>query len=88
MPPNQELLVRATNRAELERICQMEQREARHFVIPYSLDRHHTEFGKPGVLYKSILRDGQLIGFLILVLDPDGRSVEFRRIVVTEPGFG
>jgi diamine N-acetyltransferase len=88
MLSNQELLIRATKREELGRICEMERGEARNFVIPYSLDRHQAEFAKPEVLYKSIWRSGQHIGFLILVLDSDARSIELRRIVVTEPGCG
>jgi len=88
MLPNQELLVRDTQREELDRICDMEQGEARNFVIPYPLHRHQLEFTRPDVVYKSIWRSGQHIGFLILVLDSDARSVEFRRIIVTEPGHG
>jgi len=88
MPSNHELVVRDTEARELERIREIEQGEARNFIIPYSADRHQTEFSRPGVVYKSIFRDGQHIGFLILVLDSDERSVEFRRIVVTESGRG
>ena len=88
MLPNQELLICDAKREELGRICEMEWGEARNFVIPYSLSRHQAEFTRPDVLYKSIWRGRQHIGFLILVLDSDGRSVELRRIVVTEPGRG
>ena len=88
MLPNQELLVCDAKREELGRICEMEQGEARNFIIPYPLNRHQAEFARPDVVYKSIWRGGQHIGFLILVLDSDARSVEFRRIVVTEPGRG
>jgi diamine N-acetyltransferase len=88
MLSKQELLIRDTKREELRRICEMERGEARNFVIPYSLDRHQAEFAKPEVVYKSIWRSGQHIGFLILVLDSDARSIELRRIVVTEPGCG
>ncbi len=85
---NQEILIRDTKRDELERICDMEQGEAREFIIPYSLQRHQAELVKPDGVYKSIWHDGELIGFLILVLDEDGRSVEFRRIVITKSGRG
>lgn len=88
MLSNQELFIRDTKREELGRICEMKRGEARNFVIPSSLDRHRIEFTKPEVVYKSIWRGDQHIGFLILVLDSDARSVEFRRIVVTEPGCG
>jgi ribosomal protein S18 acetylase RimI-like enzyme len=86
--PSEELLICDTKREELGRICAMEQGEARNFIIPYPLDRHEAEFAKPDVVYKSISRGGQHIGFLILVLDSDARSVELRRIVVTESGRG
>jgi RimJ/RimL family protein N-acetyltransferase len=66
----------------------MERGKARSFILPYSFDRHQAEFTKPEVVYKSIWRGDQHIGFLILVLDLDAPSVEFRRIVVTEPGCG
>ena len=88
MLPNQELLIRDAKREELGRICEMEQRETRNFVIPWPLNRHQAEFARPDVVYKSIWCGGQHVGFLILVLDSDARSVELRRIVVTEPGHG
>jgi hypothetical protein len=88
MLPNQELLIHDTKREELARICEMERGEARSFIIPYSLDHHQVEFTKPEVVYKSIWRADQHIGFFILILESDARSVEFRRIVVTEPGCG
>ena len=82
------LTLRDTEVKELARIVEMEQCEASAFVIPYSLERHRKEFAKQEVVYKSIYRAVQLIGFLILVLDTDGQSVEFRRIVIIEPGHG
>lgn len=88
MLSNQELLIRDTKPEELGRICEMERGEARNSIIPYSLDRHQAEFTKPEVVYKSIWCGSQHIGFLIFVLDSDARNVEFRRIVVTEPGRG
>jgi hypothetical protein len=63
MPPNHELVVCNSEARELERICEIEQGEARNFIIPYSADRHQTEFSRPGVVYKSIVRDGLHIGF-------------------------
>lgn len=77
-----------TRREELESISRLEQGEARTFIIPYSLERHLLEFARPDVIYKSIEAEGQIVGFVILVLDSDDRSVEFRRIVVSTPGRG
>jgi RimJ/RimL family protein N-acetyltransferase len=88
MLADQKISIRNTRREELDRICDMEQGEARGFIIAYSFERHQAEFARPGIAYKSIWRDNHLIGFLILALDSDSLSVEFRRIVVSEPGRG
>lgn len=88
MVEDKELVLRDTKREDLARIAEMEQGEARKFIISYSLEQHQAAFAKPEIVYKSIWRGGELVGFLILVLDPDGRSVEFRRVVVSKPGRG
>lgn len=88
MLTDETITLRDTKVEELPAICEMEQGEARNFIILYSLERHREEFGRPAVVYKSICRADRLIGFIMLVLDPDGQSVEFRRIVVSEPGRG
>jgi RimJ/RimL family protein N-acetyltransferase len=85
---NEAITLRDTQIEELARICEMEQGDARDFIAPYSLERHRAELLKPDVVYKSIYHNDDLVGFLILVLDPDGHSVEFRRIVVSDPGRG
>jgi len=85
---HQELALRDTKREELEWICAMEQGEAKQFIIPYPLERHLLELSKPDVVYKTIWQADEPVGFVMLVLDPDGRSVEFRRIVVSKPGHG
>lgn len=73
---------------ELSAISEMEQGEARDFIVPYTLRKHQEEFAKPAVVYRSIRRGESLVGFVILALDPDGLSVEFRRIVVSDSGRG
>lgn len=83
-----ELVLRDTEREDLARISEMEQGEAQKFILAYSLEQHQTEFAKREVVYKSIWLRDELVGFLILVLDPDGRSVEFRRVVISKPGHG
>lgn len=63
--------------------------EVRRYIIPYTQAKHREQFATDGVWYKSIYNGrGLLVGFLILALDPDGRSLEFRRIVVSERGRG
>ncbi len=88
MLTDETITLRDTKFEELSAICGIEQGQARNFIIPYSLHRHQEEFANQTVIYKSICRADKLIGFTILVLDPDGQSVEFRRIVVSEPGHG
>jgi RimJ/RimL family protein N-acetyltransferase len=80
--------LRDTTIDELRRICAMEEGEAGRFIIPQTLDRHRSEFARPDVVYKSIWRGDEFIGFVILVLEADRDSVEFRRIVIVEPGKG
>ena len=62
--------------------------DTRDFVIPYSLEAHREHFSRSDIVYLSVLSEGRLAGFVILVLDPDGVSMEFRRIVVAEKGKG
>jgi RimJ/RimL family protein N-acetyltransferase len=42
----------------------------------------------PGLVYLRIIADDKLKGFVMLALDPDQSSVEFRRIVVSTKGLG
>ena len=57
------------------------------YIIPYSVERHRQEFSRNDVVYKSVYNDkSKLIGFVILILEADGHSVEFVRIVITQKG--
>jgi RimJ/RimL family protein N-acetyltransferase len=60
------------------------------YIIPYSRDEHERKIADPNLVYLKIVDDGHLAGFFILVLDADGKSVEFKRIVVSakERGIG
>jgi RimJ/RimL family protein N-acetyltransferase len=58
------------------------------FIIPYRLEDHAQKFADPALVYLRILDDGVLVGFFILAMDADGRSVEFRRVVVSTKGKG
>jgi RimJ/RimL family protein N-acetyltransferase len=80
--------LRDTPADEIPAICAAEAGDAGRQIVPYSEEQHRQEWGKPAVVYKSVCRGDRFIGFVILVLDPDSRSVEFRRIVVTEPDRG
>ena len=88
MSGHEQLFLPDSRVEELLVICEMERGEASRFVIPYTLQKHQVPFQEPTILYKSICLGAELLGFLILVPDPDGLSVEFRRIVVSRPGHG
>lgn len=88
MIKDQQLILRDTQPEELIQIYEMEQGEVQKFIIPYTLEQHRQKLQNPDVLYKSIWKNNELVGFLILVLDTDGQSVEFRRIVISQPGQG
>ena len=66
----------------------LEDADTTGFILPYSLERHQSEFTKPDIVYLSILNAGELAGFFMLAPDPDNTSVEFRRIVVAQKGIG
>ncbi|MGE0058322.1 MAG: GNAT family N-acetyltransferase [Dehalococcoidia bacterium] len=83
-----ELTLRNTTSHELAAIAVMEQGEAAATILPASAEQHREDFVRPDVLYESLVRDHELLGFVILVLDPDGLSLEMRRIVVAAPGHG
>ena len=57
------------------------------YILSYSVDKHREEFSRDDVVYKSVYDDqSELVGFVILILDPDGHSVEFGRIVIAQKG--
>jgi len=79
-----------TRQDQVPAIVAMESHEdAAEFVTQFSAERHERDLRDPGVVYRSIYDERRaLIGFIILVLDPDGFSVEIRRIVVKPKGEG
>lgn len=67
----------------------MEQaRDTKRFIVPYSEAEHIRSIRDPRFEYLRILDSSGVVGFMILVLDPDPGSVEFRRIVVSPRGRG
>lgn len=62
--------------------------DARPFIIPASSADHRRDLRDPDFVYLRIVDEGVVAGFVILVLDADRRSVEFRRIVVALKGRG
>lgn len=62
--------------------------DTQEYIHPYSYDQHLQKLQDPTLVYLRILENNVLKGFFILALDPDGKSIEFRRIVVSEKGQG
>jgi diamine N-acetyltransferase len=58
------------------------------YILPYAEAEHAQKILDSGFVYLRILDADELVGFIILVLDPDPRSVECRRIVVSAKGRG
>ena len=62
--------------------------DTREHITLYSLAEHQAEFVRDDIVYLSIYANNALSGYFILVLEADGESVEFRRIVVDAKGAG
>jgi len=58
------------------------------FIIPYSIEKYRQIFSQPEVIFLTIYYQDMIFGFLILLLDKDNKSIELRRIVVTDKGRG
>ncbi|WP_400079083.1 GNAT family N-acetyltransferase [Winogradskyella sp. R77965] len=60
------------------------------FIEPYNLERHQKVIQQKGEEHFSIFdEDSKLIGFVILAgLTNENKSIEFKRIVVSEKGKG
>ena len=81
--------IRTSLENELELFQRFEkEKDTKDYIIPYTLEKHIEEFNKPNIVYKTILNRNKIIGFMILNLEEDKKSVEFRRIVINEKGKG
>ncbi|RZV48875.1 MAG: N-acetyltransferase [Pseudomonadales bacterium] len=81
--------LRDTVADELATFCEMDRdADTREHITLYSLKEHQREFERADIVYLSIYAASKLAGYFILALDPDSRSVEFRRIVVSAKGSG
>ncbi len=83
-----ELTLRNTTSNELAAIAAMEQGEAAATILPAPPEQHRKDYVRSDTLYESLVRGDELLGFVVLVLDPDGFSLEMRRIVVATSGQG
>ena len=85
---NEISLIEAT-KADLPRIREIEQGEdTREFIRSDSLKEHEKAIATPGITYLGIVREKCLVGFFILVQEPDRASVEFRRIAISKSARG
>ena len=82
------LSLRDTTPEELDAIVEMEQGDASRFVLPASREQHEQDLTAASLIYKSVIVEGDLVGFVILGIDADGLSLELRRIVVARTGHG
>jgi diamine N-acetyltransferase len=62
--------------------------DTEEYIYPSTEAEHRRGMQDPGLVYLGIREGGDTIGFIILALEPDGRSVELRRIVVSRRGRG
>jgi len=62
--------------------------ETRGFVVDHDVDRHVANLSDPCQICLRIIADDRLVGYFVLVPENDGKSVEFRRIVVADKGQG
>ncbi|TMN39323.1 GNAT family N-acetyltransferase [Pseudoalteromonas sp. S2755] len=58
------------------------------FIISSSLSTHQSQFADTNVRYLTIYLGNEIAGFMILAVEPELKSVEFRRIVVAKKGLG
>ncbi|NKB76999.1 MAG: GNAT family N-acetyltransferase [Gammaproteobacteria bacterium] len=83
------LTLRSTALTELESLMLMERMsDAVEFLTPKSREDHLTDMQSAHGTYLSIYWEDEMVGYLSLILDPDGISVECRRILVTKSGKG
>lgn len=72
---------------DLARFAAFEQEpDTAEFIIPSTSEQHAACFEQPNVVYLAIRQAGDLVGFILL--QHDGPSVEFRRIVITPTARG
>lgn len=81
--------LRPTRIEELTLFVQLENAAGtREFIMPDPLEVHRDRLARDEFVYLSILEHQTLVGAIILRIEEDPLSVEFRRIVVGDPGRG
>ena len=62
--------------------------EVRRFIRALSLAEHKAAFAQPEIRYLCVHHGPELVGFFLLAVEEDGKSVEMRRIVMARRGDG
>lgn len=57
------------------------------FILANSKEQHLVGMQEPTIQYLSVFQNEQLVGFIILALEPNN-TIEFRRIVIGHRGDG
>ncbi|KJY92313.1 MULTISPECIES: GNAT family N-acetyltransferase [Pseudoalteromonas] len=75
--------------AHLSRFVTMESAaDNSQFIISSPLSTHQSQFADTNLRYLTIYSGSEIVGFIILAVEPELKSVEFRRIVVAKKGLG
>ena len=75
--------------SELNSFAEMDGSErVAEFVIGNSLAEHQAAFHASELVYLSIIESGELVGYILLAKENNALRVEFRRIVIAQPGKG
>lgn len=58
------------------------------YILAWTAKQHLAGILDENLLYLMIRTEGRTVGFFILAYEPDGTSMEFKRIVITKKGQG
>lgn len=83
------LILNLLNENHITELIKMEEAaDTSEFIIPYNEERHLSEIKNLSNKYVGIYEKGQLLGFIILGIEEEGKRIEFRRIVIKQKGLG
>ena len=83
------ILVKPASESELPLFIQMESDgDTSEFLISNTPEQHRSFFNSANIEYLSVADDvsNQILGFIILSIEQENNTVEFRRIVIAEKG--
>jgi RimJ/RimL family protein N-acetyltransferase len=84
------ITLRPTGYKELDRFCELDrQPHAKDFVSGGSLEVHQRDFVRDDTSYLSIVdADNGLLGYFLLIVEDDGKTINFHRIVIDQKAQG